>query len=472
MELSNKTKKGFALAEVLVAISIFGIFSALFFGFFQTNRNSFEHVNKKDTAVYLAKEGIEATRYIRDQNFSNLTTGTWGLSTSTNKWVLNGSSNDINGFLREIIISNVDSSTKKIESKISYNLSGATTTLSLIGYLTYWQEVYKSIGNWASILRDGFLSFTGGLKVAYSGNYAYVITGTTLRVFDITNPSSPTILPTTYAQTGTLTNIAVSGNYVYMTSTSNTAEVQIRNISNPNSLGANIVVNITGNSDANGVFVSGNYAYITRSSGGQNLVILDISILPTAPTSAGNITIAGENFYESYKNGNYIYVTSSSDTADLRVFNLSALPTVTSFSTINLLGGAGGAVTTDNAGAIAGESNFLYVAQGTTNSTTYFFNISSSSAPTLASQVNLTGGIVNDIYVGNGGQYAWLGTNLPNQELTVLSGSVSPSSLTTLATYNATTSQSYLGVAYHSVLDRLIAVTNYVAQGFIINKPN
>jgi hypothetical protein len=367
------------------------------------------------------------------------------------------------------LISEIDPQTKKVESKVSYNLFGLTSTVSLISYLTYWQEFYTNIGDWTTILKDSFLSLTGGLKVALSGDYAYVITATTLRVYDISNPSSPVFM-NSYPQTGNLNNVFVSGNYVYMTSTNNSAELQIRNISNPNSLGTSLNSNLPGNHDANGIFVTGNYAYITRSSGNPNFIVYNISSLPTV-TQAGSINVSGENFYEVYVNGIYSYVTSSGDTTELRVMNNSNWPTITSIA-INLTGGTGGAVTTDNAGAISGESNYLYIAQGSTNSTVHLFDISIANTPTQISRINFTGGNINDISVGNGGQYAWLGTNLPNQELTIVEGSISPVSFTTFGTYNATTSQSFLGVSYSSLKDRLVAVSNYVTEGLIILKPN
>jgi prepilin-type N-terminal cleavage/methylation domain-containing protein len=462
-------KRGFSLVEILVSVSVFGIFVVLFFTFFETNRNSYEKVVSNNKAIQFAKEGIEAVRNIRDKNFTDLSNGTWGLSTTTNKWQLSGVSNIDENFIREILISEIDPQTKKVESKVSYNLFGLTSTVSLISYLTYWQEFYTNIGDWTTILKDSFLSLTGGLKVALSGDYAYVITATTLRVYDISNPSSPVFM-NSYPQTGNLNNVFVSGNYVYMTSTNNSAELQIRNISNPNSLGTSLNSNLPGNHDANGIFVTGNYAYITRSSGNPNFIVYNISSLPTV-TQAGSINVSGENFYEVYVNGIYSYVTSSGDTTELRVMNNSNWPTITSIA-INLTGGTGGAVTTDNAGAISGESNYLYIAQGSTNSTVHLFDISIANTPTQISRINFTGGNINDISVGNGGQYAWLGTNLPNQELTIVEGSISPVSFTTFGTYNATTSQSFLGVSYSSLKDRLVAVSNYVTEGLIILKPN
>jgi prepilin-type N-terminal cleavage/methylation domain-containing protein len=137
-------KNGFSLVEILVAISVFGIFVVLFFSFFETNRNSYEKVITNNKAVHFAKEGIEAVRNIRDKNFADLSNGTWGLSTTTNKWQLDGVSNIDENFIREILISEIDPQTKKVESKVSYNLFGATSTFSLITHLTYWQEDFPN----------------------------------------------------------------------------------------------------------------------------------------------------------------------------------------------------------------------------------------------------------------------------------------------------------------------------------------
>ena len=136
--------KGFSLAEIIIAVSIFGIFVALFFGFFETNRSAHENVTSSNKAVMLAKEGLEVSKFLGEVDYGNLSNGDTGLRIQGGTWDFHGSSETIDEFERIITISDADTDIKKIESNVTYDLFGDTKEVSLFTYLSDWQRELPS----------------------------------------------------------------------------------------------------------------------------------------------------------------------------------------------------------------------------------------------------------------------------------------------------------------------------------------
>ncbi|PLX24970.1 hypothetical protein C0580_03520 [Candidatus Parcubacteria bacterium] len=134
-------RKGFSLVEVVLATSIFVLLAAALTGNIMYGQESSVLAGSRTRAVFLAEEGLEAVRNIRDADFANLVDGTYGLATSSNEWSFSGSS-DIRGiYTRSITISSVDGDTKNISSQVTWQQNPQRTgTVVLDTYLTNWQE--------------------------------------------------------------------------------------------------------------------------------------------------------------------------------------------------------------------------------------------------------------------------------------------------------------------------------------------
>jgi len=140
-KISPLTQKGFSTIEVLLASTILVLIVTAFMGAYIYGSESTALAGQRVRAVFLAEEGLEASRNIRDENFSNLTDGTKGLSISGNQWTFSGSSDLTDSFYtRQITISTVDSSRKQITSAVSWQQNPQRTgSVSLITYLTNWK---------------------------------------------------------------------------------------------------------------------------------------------------------------------------------------------------------------------------------------------------------------------------------------------------------------------------------------------
>ena len=133
------TNRGFSLVEVILAGSVFVMIATVLVGAIIYGQESTVLSGKRAQAVFLAEEGLEAVRNIRDDDFSSLIDGTYGLQIVGGRWNIAGSSDVTGIFTRQITISSIDSDTKKITSTVTWqqNLQ-RSGSVSVDAYLTYW----------------------------------------------------------------------------------------------------------------------------------------------------------------------------------------------------------------------------------------------------------------------------------------------------------------------------------------------
>jgi hypothetical protein len=138
--------RGQSLIELIIAIGIFVfVISALSFlilDSYISGRLATE-ITKAD---FLAQEGLEAARSIRDNSWSDLTSGNHGLAISGGHWTFQGTSEDISsqlkGGTRIITVENIDPNRKKISSIVDWQFyGGRIEEAKLVTYLTNWQKI-------------------------------------------------------------------------------------------------------------------------------------------------------------------------------------------------------------------------------------------------------------------------------------------------------------------------------------------
>jgi type II secretory pathway pseudopilin PulG len=133
-------KKGFSIIELILAASIFSLTISAFAGAVIYGQTGSIQPGNRARAIFLAQEGLEAVRNIRDNNFSNLNGGSYGIEIQNDRWELVADPDVIdNFFTREITISVVDEDTLSVTSGISWEeMFRGESNVVLTTYLTNW----------------------------------------------------------------------------------------------------------------------------------------------------------------------------------------------------------------------------------------------------------------------------------------------------------------------------------------------
>jgi Tfp pilus assembly protein PilV len=216
--LRIKNQRGFSVVEALLAAAVFGFLVTGLIGAIVYGRASSAGAGDRGRAMFLAEEGIEATRNIAAASYVNLGDGTYGLVQTGNQWTLSGAS-DVSGiYTRQVVIAPAGTNRKSVTSTVTWPQPGGTTSsVTLTSRLGNWAVATKL---WSNAIAAGSADVTGtvdGLKTDTVGNYAYTVLNATTNNFVVTNISTPTALTnsSTITLAGTPTNIFVSGNYAW-----------------------------------------------------------------------------------------------------------------------------------------------------------------------------------------------------------------------------------------------------------------
>lgn len=142
----SHTKKGFSMVELVLAVALFFIFFAAFsdatYGFWKHQRNAIN----KERATYLAEEAVEASRSIRDVDFSNLTDGAHGVALSGSQWVFSNNSDTTDIFNRVTTINTISSNKKQVDVVVSWTDETGNNTITINTYLTNWRKITPPAG--------------------------------------------------------------------------------------------------------------------------------------------------------------------------------------------------------------------------------------------------------------------------------------------------------------------------------------
>lgn len=122
---------GFSVVEVLLAVAVLAVLVTAFTGTIFYGEEGTALAGVRNRAVFLADEGLEATRNIRDASFANLVNGTYGLAISGGQWTFSGTADIDDIFTRQITIA---------DSTISANFKLVTATVT-------WQQNQQRMGN-------------------------------------------------------------------------------------------------------------------------------------------------------------------------------------------------------------------------------------------------------------------------------------------------------------------------------------
>jgi len=158
----NINQLGFSVVEIIVASAVFALVVTAFTGSLLYFNKSVIMAGARARAVFLAEEGLEAARNIRDQDFSNIVDGTYGLAISAGQWIFSSSPDLTDNFSRKVEISIIDANTKEVSSTVSWD-KGLMDSGSafLVTRLTNWQAVVEVSESCSAVCQ--LLGYTDGI---------------------------------------------------------------------------------------------------------------------------------------------------------------------------------------------------------------------------------------------------------------------------------------------------------------------
>ncbi|MBP6866094.1 MAG: hypothetical protein KBC12_00960 [Candidatus Pacebacteria bacterium] len=461
-KLIFKLKSGFSIVEVLLATSLFGLLVVGIAGSYLYGEESTMQSGAHSRAVYLAEEGLEATRNLRDNAFANLTDGDHGLAIQAGHYIFSGSS-DISGiYTRQITVKSIDDNRKEVTANVTWNQSNLRAgDVSLVTRLT---NFFAALGDWSNPFKESLFNIAGNqnaVKVQVVGDHAYVIrannNSANFYIVDVSNPALP-------VQVGTLNlsntpqNIFVEGNFAYIASNSDSRELQVVDVTNPALPAIAGVYDDPGTDDGRGIYVSGGHAYMTFASG-VDFAVIDVSN-PNLPAIAGSLNIANVP-NEVFVSGKYAYIASSSNTTEVLVVDVNVPANPVLAGALNLPGNT-------DANTVSMNGSNLYVGQG---NTLRVVDTSNPLALVLSGSL-IVGNAITDIALdlGSAGDLLFLSSSDNATEFEVID--VSVSALPVLFGVLDTPGVDNLnGVAYSPTLDRAFGASDNNAEEFQVFAP-
>ena len=137
---ANCCRNGFSLIEAILSVALFALLVTALSGAIVYGQESLALSGTRARAVFLAEEGLEVARNIRDQAFANLTNGNHGLAIAGNQWVFSGVSDATGIFTRQITITAIDPNRKQVASRITWQQNTQRSgDITLVTYLTNWR---------------------------------------------------------------------------------------------------------------------------------------------------------------------------------------------------------------------------------------------------------------------------------------------------------------------------------------------
>lgn len=417
---------GQTVLELVIASSVFLMTSSSLITLITGGRALVTDTQNALAASAYAKEGVEAVRLIRNQGWSNLQNGTFGLSQVANNWQFSGSSDTKGTFTRRLTITPRSANSKNVTSAITWTgLHNRPLAVSLNIILTNWSVTQASNyieGNWKVPLSAGTADIAigaAGTDVKGLNNRVYLSASAAnqskpdLAIFDVTNPNNPINNSSVDLGVSNISMIAVSGNYLYGSlAGGSTDELIIVNVSNP---ALPVVVRRLDlcACRALSLEVSGNTLYVGMEvlSGAPEFYALNVTD-PANPTVLGSLEING-NVNNMTIFNQRAYLATSVDNEELMVIDVSSPASMTKLGSYNA------ADTTDGYSVFVKDEFNVYLGRKLSDTAPEFFilNAFNPAAITLLGSAGMAAGI-NDMVAVN--RLMFMVTEEPNAEFQVL----------------------------------------------------
>lgn len=400
------------VALAILAISILGGFVLLF----QSQSFSVD-TDLSQQAVYLAQKELENARASAKINFNDLA----------------GSSSTIENFIQETEIENIDADTKKIISRISWQIESLRPQkIELVTLVANSQAAVSSggdtgggapSGDWQNPQTLGSVDLGAGNsatdldvknKIVYLTAEASATAKPDFFIVNAVNGQNPFIVSSLNVGGG-LKSVDVAGNYAYVVGKDDNKEFIVIDISNPSTPVEIASLNLSGNADGLTIFYWNNYAYVGRAGGAlQEFLIINVSN-PLAPSVVSGLSGVGNEINDIYVLNNRAYLGTEDNSRGMIVIDVTTSTSPSILGSIDVGDHAYGVYPKSENQALVGEKTKFYI-------------VNASSAPNMAILGSASiGSKTRDIV--SAGSLAFLATESSNAEFQVydISSSTNPS---------------------------------------------
>jgi len=412
----NDSEKGQTLIELLLAIGLTAIIlPAILTGLVASRSGKVQQALRLE-AVALLKEAQEAVRNVREKDWNTFAVnGTFHPQISASSWILATGSATIDGFTRQVVISDVerdangaivltggtlDPSTKKVVTTISWttptpSFVTSTTYIARLDNITYTETLEAEFD--AGTKTGVSITNTSGGEIVLSagggGDWCEPATPSALTSFDL--PKS-----------GVANAVSAIEGVVFAGTGNNASGVSFQkvNISNANPPVPSAGATFDGYK-TNDTFGETNYAYLATDTNSKEIVIMDLNQYSDPPTNSkylevGSFDSSGPTDGNSvYAVGNVGYMTAGST---FYTFDLSSHTGSRSQKSSRSLAGTGNKIVVLN--------NKAYIAVNSASTQLQIIDVSNPDSLPAPVNISVAGQGGRNISVNQTGTRAYLAT--------------------------------------------------------------
>ncbi len=175
MQNSDKNKftklPGQTLIEVILAVALLAIFASTLSVYLNNQLAYMTRGQSALEAIYLAQEGLEASRSIRDIGWDYLATGTHGLLYEDSSWDFAGTHELIGKFTRTVSVADLSENERQVISLVTWPGTSAVRSIALATNLSNWRDIGEPLEYVSRCYNASNYSFYIPFKESASGDY-------------------------------------------------------------------------------------------------------------------------------------------------------------------------------------------------------------------------------------------------------------------------------------------------------------
>ncbi|MFH0770028.1 MAG: hypothetical protein V1926_01480 [Candidatus Peregrinibacteria bacterium] len=465
----RQSHRGFLLLDVLLGAAVFTVIITGVGWALLSSQSIGIWSGDRMRAIPLTEQIIEATRSIRDRDFSLLAAGVHGVRVNAQGlWEFSGTGSvSSDGFATAVSITLPSADQADIAATTEWAFSADRKgSITLRTVLTNWRQE-RQMGDWRHVSIEGFYlddALPDFRDVLVRGNYAFVTGsadsgGAGLYIFDITDLEHPERTALGFTLPGGGWQMAAIGNILYVLTGNEGGEVAAYDISSPVTLSS---ANLLGNFDMPGGALARSIALYqstlfvgTTENEEDEFYALDV-VDPSNMTLLDSLPIEGGVLDIRLHDG-YAYIASSRDVSELIVIDIFIPAQMRDMGGFNLTDVPDGTTI-----AVTGTSALLGRSVGDATEELVLFDLAANPVPSPPPLpwYHDVGGTVNGLTIDATGRYAFLATDYLEKEFVVvdLPTLVQHGYPVEIATYH-TASGNGRAVLYDIVRDRVFFAT-------------